>query len=852
MSPSSKILHRIRRLNRMGRLARPMEAAALKSRKAEAWPHLSLEQADEQWLGWFTAQGWTPFLFQREAWDAFREGKSGLIAVATGSGKTYAALGGPLVYLMANPPHGRSEQLSILYISPLKALVRDIAQAIQRPIEKLQWPIEVGVRTGDTPPVIRRQLKAQSPHVLVTTPESLAIMLTDEGWQARMGGLQAVVLDEWHELLGTKRGSLLELSLARLRSVATDVRTWALSATIANLEVAAAAAVGPVQSTIIRAEIPRNIEVRTILPASISRCPWFGYSGLRLLPDVIRSIDPAKSTLIFTNTRSHAERWYQEILTRKPEWAETIALHHGSLDLDERQRVEEGIKSGQLRLVVATSSLDLGVDFPHVEDVIQIGSAKSIARAIQRAGRAFHRPGEQTLVRLCPTNFLEILEASAVRAAMRDGVLEERAPLAKPLDVFVQFLLNSAFHEGFDPAEILAQAHSSYSFRSITDEEAAWALEFIVAGGALSAYPRFHKVEQIEGRYRFVSSNMARQHKMNIGTIMSESGVLVQVRGGAKLGIIDETFAAKLKPGDVIQFGGRTVAFLHIRDMTAYVKPAKQRSPVATVWNGTILPLSAPLSQYLRREIAQMGLAAQSEPARSPEVTALLPIAHIQQARSRIPAAHHTLIEEYRSREGHHLFVYTWEGWSVNEGLGHLTASRLAQVRPNTIAVSANNYGFELLSTEPLGNPDEIRQALTNVDSLEEEIPASLNYPELAKRAFREIARVAGLIHQGTPSERKSARHLQMSSSLLFDVFRQYEPAHPLLAQAYREVQDQQLQLDRLRAVMTTMAGQECLHVHIPRLTPFAFPLYVERIRSRLSTEKFEQRIARLQREVFS
>jgi ATP-dependent Lhr-like helicase len=285
--------------------------------------------------------------------------------------------------------------------------------------------------------------------------------------------------------------------------------------------------------------------------------------------------------------------------------------------------------------------------------------------------------------------------------------------------------------------------------------------------------------------------------------------------------------------------------------MTAYVKPAKQRSPVATVWNGTILPLSVPLSQYLRREIARMGLAAQGQPARSPEVNALLPIARIQQARSRIPAAQHTLIEEYRSREGHHLFVYTWEGWSVNEGLGHLAASRLAQVRPNTIAVSANNYGFELLSAEPLGSAEEIRRALTNVGGLESDIHASLNYSELAKRAFREIARVAGLIHQGSPSARKSPRHLQMSSSLLFDVFRQYEPDHPLLAQAYREVRDQQLQLDRLRAVMDRMASQECLHVHIPRLTPFAFPLYVERIRSRLSTEKFEQRIARLQREVF-
>ena len=851
MSPTPKLLRSIRRLNRTGRRAAPLEPVSLKTTKTDGWPALSLHQAEEQWLGWFTAQGWAPFPFQREAWDAFRQGRSGLIAVATGSGKTYAALGGPLTFLAANPPHDTSAQLSILYISPLKALVRDIARAIVRPLEDLGWPVEVGIRTGDTPQAIRRRLNAQSPHVLVTTPESLALLLTDDGWEARMRGLQAVVLDEWHELLGTKRGSLLELTLARLRSVATDARTWALSATIANLEVAAAVAVGPAEPTIVRADIPRNIKVQAILPASVASCPWFGYSGLRLLPEVIRSIDPFKSTLIFTNTRSHAERWYQAIAARKPEWAETMALHHGSLDLDERQRVEEGIKTGRLRLVVATSSLDLGVDFPPVEDVIQIGSAKSIARAIQRAGRAFHRPGEHTLVRLCPTNFLEIVEASAVRAAVSDGVLEARMPLAKPLDVFVQFLLNSAFQEGFDPVQLLTQARSSYSFRTVTDSEAAWALEFIVAGGALSAYPQFRKVEQIEGRYRFVSSNMARQQKMNIGTILSDSGVLVQMRGGPKLGFVDETFAAKLKPGDVIQFGGRTVAFIHIQDMTAYVRPASQCNPVATVWNGTILPISVPLSRYLRREIAEMALAVRGRPPHSPEAAALLAIARIQQTRSRIPAADQTLMEEYRSREGHHLFVYTWEGWSVNEGLGHLAASRLTRVRPNTIAVSANNHGFELLSTETLGSFSEIRQALTDVGGLEEEIQASLNYSELAKRAFREVARVAGLIYQGPPSRRKSSRHLQMSSSLLFDVFRQYEPDHPLLAQAYREVRDQQLQLDRLRTVMGSIADQECLHVRIPRLTPFAFPLYVERIQSRLSTEKFEQRIARLQREVF-
>ena len=315
--------------------------------------------------------------------------------------------------------------------------------------------------------------------------------------------------------------------------------------------------------------------------------------------------------------------------------------------------------------------------------------------------------------------------------------------------------------------------------------------------------------------------------------------------------MIDEAFVAKLHPGDVIQFAGRTVTFLQMRDMVVYVKPAKHRHSFAAVWTGTIFPLSVPLSRYLRRDVEHLLQAAAGEAPRSEEIAALLPIARIQLVRSRIPTARQTLVEACRTPEGHHLFVYTWEGWAVNEGLGHVAAYRLARLRPNTIAVSATNHGFELLSTEPLGSPDVIREVLTEVDDLDADIQASLNYPELAKRAFRDIARVAGLIQQGAPSARKSARHLQMSSSLLFDVFRQYEPHHPLLTQAFREVRELQLELDRLRSVMQAIAEHEYLYVPTTRLTPFAFSLYTERIRSRLSTETFERRIARLQREVF-
>ncbi|MGZ9146609.1 MAG: DEAD/DEAH box helicase, partial [Nitrospira sp.] len=520
MKSSAKVMAGIRRLNRRGR-TKPTRM--LVDHQHTTWPSLSAEMAMPDWLAWFEQQGYVPFPFQRQAWNAYFSGRSGVIAVATGSGKTYEALGGPLIELMTQPPSA-PDRLSILYISPLKALVRDVTQAIQRPLADLGWPLAIAERTGDTAQSVRRQLKTDLPHILVTTPESLALLLTDQGWQDRMKGLRVVVVDEWHELLGSKRGSLLELTLARLRSVATEVRTWALSATIANIEVAAKVAVGSGEASIIHADILRRVLVQSILPASLTACPWFGYSGLRLLPDVLRSIDPEKSTLLFTNTRSHAERWYQAILDAKPDWAQTTALHHGSLDQEERRRVERDIKSGSLRLVVATSSLDLGVDFPRVEDVIQIGSAKSVARAIQRAGRAFHRPGEDTHVRLCPTNVMEILEASAVREAIQDGVLEERIPTHKPLDVLVQFMLNSAFYEGFDPVELLIQVRSAYSFRTLTDDEFAWALQFIRSGGSLAAYSHFRKIELVGGRYCFASSILARQHKMNIGTISSDGG----------------------------------------------------------------------------------------------------------------------------------------------------------------------------------------------------------------------------------------------------------------------------------------------------------------------------------------
>jgi ATP-dependent Lhr-like helicase len=846
--PRSRVSGEIRRILKVSERTCAADGHEQPKRNSRA-AHVPVSRAEAERLfrAWFSSRGWQPFAFQETVWKAYVSGRSGLISVPTGSGKTYAAIGGPLIELLSTPaPSALESQLAVLYISPLKALVRDVASAIRRPLEELALPFDVDVRTGDTSSTERARIKNRMPHVLVTTPESLALILTDREWKKRIANLQAIVLDEWHELLGTKRGSLLELTLARVRQERPEVRTWALSATVANLEQAAHAAIGDGAPLIVKENLERPVSIRSLLPPTTEAFPWFGHSGLKMAKLVADDIDPKKSTLIFTNTRSHAERWFAELASLKPEWGASLALHHGSLDREERERVEDGVKDGSLKVVVATSSLDLGVDFPQVEKVIQIGSAKGLARALQRAGRAFHRPGEATELAILPTHLLEIVEISALRRGLDAGLLEARVPLDQPLDVFVQFLQNCAFGEGFTRAEALHAARATVGFRHLSELDLDWALSFLVKGGySLQAYPQFQKLFEQDARFRFVSSRHERMHRMNIGTILGSEGLLVRFLRGAKLGVIDEGFITRLKPGSAFQFAGRTLKLVNIRDMNAYVRLSNARELSAPVWNGTLLPISPVLSGLMQKEIARLAVGASD----SPELVAFEPAARLQRARSAIPQKGELLIECMKSRDGYHLFLYPWAGRLVHEGLGHLLAFRLSRGSKNTISVSVNDHGLELLATKDLGGEAALRGALT-LDGIDDDIDQSMNFPELSKRAFREVARVAGLIQQSVRgSQRKEVRQVQVSSGILFDVLNRYEPEHPLVLQAEREVRDRQLQLERLTSLLHEISGQRMLYQEIERLTPFAFPLYLERVRSNLSTEKLEDRVERILRQ---
>lgn len=815
---------------------------------------------------WFAQQGWTPLPFQRQAWQAYLAGASGLIQVPTGSGKTYAAVMGPIAEMLnlappqPTPPRG----LRLLYLTPLRALSRDLALAIRAPIEAMGWPLRVAIRNGDTPSHERGKQLRSPPQILITTPESLSLLLANAKAAELFGTLEAVVLDEWHELMGSKRGVQTELCLSWLRQRRPSLRTWAISATIGNLEEAARAAVGvgaagaaSPEPRIITADIQRATAIRSLLPDAIDGFPWGGHLGLRMYEELVAGLEPAVSTLLFTNTRNQAERWHQCLRFACPEMEGALALHHSAIDRTEREAIEAGVKAGALRWVVCTSSLDLGVDFQPVERVVQIGSAKNLARLLQRAGRSAHSPGGTSQVLFMPTNALELLEVSAMRRGLAEGLVETRRPPQLALDVLLQHLTSLACGPGFEPQGELAAVRSAWSFRAITGEQWQWCLDFLEHGGqCLGAYPRYRKLVRDGDTYRVVDRAIARLHRFNIGTITANRSVTVRFVRGAVIGQVEEAFIGRLKPGDVFFFAGRQLEFVRLREMTAQVKATSKKSTAVPAWAGGQMALSDLLSQHLRAEVDRCAQALASDGDAdagdwldTPELQALEPLLRRQADLSRLPRQQEFLMELCRSREGSHLFAYPFEGRFVHEGIGFLWAWRLARHRPSTITVSVNDYGFELLA--PKGYPFEELLELHGDDLLERahlaaDLEQAVNLSELCRRRFRAIAQVSGLITQAMPGQAKTGGQLQISAALLFDVFQKHEPGHLLLEQARREVIEEQLELPRLQAALERLAGSTWQLERTPRPGPLAFPLLVERLNNRLSNESVLERVQRL------
>lgn len=733
--------------------------------------------------------------------------------------------------------------LAILYLTPLRAVARDIEAALKAPITDLNLPFIAEGRTGDTPSSVRLRQKDRLPHILITTPESLSLLLTRPDAPTLFATLRTTIVDEWHELLPSKRGSQIELALARLRAFSPRARTWALSATLPNLDEARAAALGfdahghPNPGTIVRGGMRRDTIVDSILPSHPSHLPWAGHLGLTMLPDVLASLDPATPTIVFTNTRSQAERWYHAILYNKPEWAGTLALHHGSLDRDERERVEAGLKSGSLRIVVATSSLDLGVDFAPVERVLQIGSPKGIARVAQRAGRAAHRPMTPCRITCVPTHALELIEIDAARSALAAGELEPRAGHDKPLDVLAQHLVTCALGGGFDPDALFREVRTAHAFRDLSREEFDWALTIVTHGGALHAYPDFRRVSSSpDGRLGVPDRRIAQLHRMNIGTIVSDSAIEIRYVRGRSLGRIEESFVANLREGQKFVFAGKVLAFAGLKDAVAYARPARGTANHTPIWSGTRLPISESLAAAIRTSLA-------STRADSPELTAAAPLLAAQRRLSLIPQPHELLAEIHATREGTHLFLFPFEGRSVHAGLAALLALRLTRLRESTLTTAIDDYGLEILGPRDFPYADLLTPALFSADALAEDTAASVNMSQLAKLQFREVARVAGLVQENYPGARKSGRQSRASSSLLFDVLTEFDSGNMLLHQARREVLERHFEHSRLARTLARLR-ESTLRITTPaRLTPLAFPLLIERQSATLSSQTIAQRL---------
>jgi ATP-dependent Lhr-like helicase len=786
----------------------------------------------------------SPFPFQEQAWASRLAGNSGLICVPTGAGKTYASYLAPLADCLATPDRAGG---SILYITPLRAMSRDIELALRAPIEDLSLPVRVESRTGDTSSSVRARQRTKLPDVLITTPESLTLLLTYDDAPKRFANVRSVIVDEWHELLGTKRGVQTELSMARLRSLAPKMQTWGVSATLGNLDEALSSLVGPNHvddARIIQGYKRKKIKLFSILPKVIERFPWSGHIGTKMIPEVAKEVDAAGSSLIFANTRSQTEIWYQKLLAHRPDWAGRIALHHGSLDQSVRQWVEEGLRQGTLKTVVCTSSLDLGVDFTAVDLVIQIGSPKGAARLLQRAGRSGHNPGAESRLGFVPTNALELIELAAAQEAIRAGRLEARRLLVAPLDVLVQHLVTVAIGGGFESESMLTEIRETRAYESLTDDQWQFALDFIVRGGTtLDAYPEFKRVEVIDGRYTVTQKRIASLHRMNIGTIVSDASMQVRFLKGGTLGTVEESFVSKLKPGEKFLFAGRLVELVHIRDNQAYVKRAKGAPDTVPRWMGGRLPLSSELAWGLRLKLEE---AAAGE-FRGSEMKRLRPLLELQTEWSLLPTTKQFLIESIKTRDGHQLFFYPFAGRLAHEGLAAVMAHRMSRIRKISFSFACNDYGFVLTSPDEAPLAEAIDVGLLSPDELDRDIHESLNATEMSRRAFRPIARIAGLIQGGYPGRQKPSKHLQASSNLFFEVFREYDPENLLLRQCDSEVLEQQLDADRMHEALSLIESTQTVLKSPPKVTPLAFGLLVDRLRERLSSETLADRVARMQ-----
>jgi ATP-dependent Lhr-like helicase len=819
----------------------------------------------KQVIKWLKQDKKKPFKFQTDAWQYYAEGYSGLINAPTGFGKTFSIFLAVIIDELNTDLPARASTavvqkkgkqkksgLKLIWITPLRSLAKDLARAMSEVCEQLELDWHIGVRNGDTPQNEKLKQKKQMPEVLIITPESIHLLLAQKSTFNYFEQLQCIVADEWHELLGSKRGVMTELAISRIRGLLIDqhperlLRIWGISATIGNMEQAMDVLVpyGDILKTIIKSDIEKKIEIRSIFPDHIDMLPWAGHLGHKLAHKLLPIIHKSKTTLIFTNTRGQAELWYQTLLAQDEDLAGLIAIHHGSIDYELRNWIEEAIHTGVLKAVVCTSSLDLGVDFKPVDTVIQIGSPKGVARFLQRAGRSGHSPYETSRIYFLPTHALELVEAAAIKEAARTQDIESREPVVMSFDTLIQYLVTLAVGDGFDDEKIFFEIKQTHAFRELLPQEWKWIMQFITTGGdSLTAYNEFKKVNKDEdGIWRVKSRQIAMRHRLHIGTIVSDAMLKVKYLTGGYVGMIEESFISRMKPGSSFTLAGRVLEFIMVKEMMVLVRKSKLKQAISPSWMGGRISLTANLGSILRKKYNETLNEVHGEE----ELDFILPLFERQAKVSHVPKSNEFLIELINTRDGYHFFAYPFEGRQVHEIMAALIAYRLGRIKPITFSIAMNDYGFELLSEQPIPLDEADVKTLFSPVNLSEDIVASINATEMARRKFRDIACISGLVFQGYPGKYIANKHLQSSAGLFFNVFSDYDKHNLLLRQAYDEAFYQQIEEPRLAAALRRIQDSKIIIIKTDRYTPLCFPIKVDSLRDNMSSEELSQRIKRM------
>lgn len=792
---------------------------------------------------WMMEKSISPFKFQIDTWQKFGNGYSGMVVAPTGFGKTYSVFLA-LISDFLNHPEKYKTGLKMIWITPLRSLSKDIAKAMQEAIDEIGLDWTVGVRNGDTDPKIRQQQVKNMPDILVATPESLHLLLGQKNHQRFFKNLQCIVIDEWHELLGSKRGVMMELGISRLRTYVPKMKIWGITATIGNLDEAMEVLIPyPIKKTKVTAKEHKKIEILPVFPDEVEILPWAGHLGQKLADKVVPIILNSNSAIVFTNTRSQSEMWYQLLLNAYPDFAGQIAIHHSSIDAHLRIWIEENLSNGKLKAVVSTSSLDLGIDFKPVDTVIQIGSAKGVARFLQRAGRSGHSPFETSKIYCVPTHSLELIEVAALKEAVKQNVIEPREPQVLCFDVLVQFLMTLAVGDGFYPDQVYPKIKETYAFREITEDEWKSILDFLTIGGkALKNYEEFHKIDiQEDSLYKVTSRRIAMLHRMNMGVIVSDAMLKVKFISGGYIGMVEEYFISRLKKDEKFILAGRVLEVAMIKDMTVYVRASKGKA-FAPSYLGGRLPLSSNLGHFLREKLS----GALNPKASEKELKFLHPLLVNQEERSHIPREDEFLVELIKNREGYHLFMYPFEGRLVHEVMAALIAYRISKLAPISFSMAMNDYGFELFSDKEIPlNEDNLHKILSK-ENLMNDVISSINAAEMARRKFRDIAVISGMVIQNFPGQQRSNKSLQSSAGLIFKVLEDYDPNHFLVRQAYTEVFNAQLQEVRLVEAFKRIEKSKIILKLANAFTPLSFPIKVDSLRQTLTSENLDARIQKL------